>query len=244
LIGGFIIQGPNAKTVLIRAIGPSLPLAGKLQDPFLELHDGVGASIATNDNWRSTQLGGLLTSGQSVDIQASSLAPADDAEAAILATLNPGAYTAVVRGTNNGTGIAVVECYDLDADKSSKLANISTRGLVQTGDNVMIGGFILGGGTGATRVVVRGIGPSLGAFGITNPLVDPMLELHDANGALIDSNDDWRTNQALILSTGLQPTNDAESALLLSNPAPGAYTVILRGKNSGTGIGVVEAYLL
>jgi hypothetical protein len=206
-----------------------------LQDPFLELHDGTGAAIATNDNWRSTQL---------VDIYASSLAPLNDAESAIVATLNPGAYTAVVRGSNNTTGIAVVEAYDLDADRSSRLANIATRGSIQTGDNVMIGGFIMGGGAGPTKVLVRGIGPSLGAFGITNPLVDPMLELHDSNGALIDSNDDWRTNQALIQPTGLQPTNDAESALLLSNPAPGAYTVILRGKNNGTGVGVVEAYVL
>src|SRR5439155_6197491 len=131
---------------------------------------------------------------------ASLVAPSNDAESAIIATLSPGAYTAVVRGANNATGIAVVEAYDLDADKSSKLANISTRGFIQTGDSVMIGGVILGEGTGATRVVVRGIGPSLGAFGITNPLVDPMLELHDANGALIDANDDWRTNQAVIES--------------------------------------------
>jgi hypothetical protein len=149
----------------------------------------------------------------------------------------------VIRGANNATGIALVEGYDLDADKTSKLANISTRGFVQAGDNVMIGGFILGGGTGASSVVIRGIGPSLGAFGITNPLLDPMLELHNANGAIIDSNDDWRTNQALIESTGLQPANDAESALLLSNPPPGAYTAILRGKNNGTGIGVVEVYV-
>jgi hypothetical protein len=235
LIGGFIVQGPTPKNVIIRAIGPSLPLPGALQDPFLELHDGTGAAIATNDNWRSTQV---------IDIYASSLAPLNDAESAIVATLNPGAYTAVVRGSNNTTGIAVVEAYDLDADRSSKLANIATRGSIQTGDNVMIGGFIVGGGTGPTKVLVRGIGPSLGAFGITNPLADPMLELHNSNGALIDSNDDWRTNQALIQATGLQPTNDAESALLLSNPAPGAYTVILRGKNNGTGVGVVEAYVL
>jgi hypothetical protein len=235
LIGGFIIQGPTPKNVIIRAIGPSLPLPGALQDPFLELHDGTGAAIATNDNWRSTQM---------VDIQASSLAPSNDAESAIVATLDPGAYTAVVRGANNTTGIAVVEAYDLDADRTSKLANIATRGSIQTGDNVMIGGFILGGGTGATKVLVRGIGPSLGAFGITNPLIDPMIELHDSNGALIDSNDDWRTNQALIQATGLQPTNDAESALLFSNPPSGAYTVILRGKNSGTGVGVIEAYIL
>ena len=234
LIGGFIVQGPAPKNVIIRAVGPSLPLPGALQDPFLELHDGTGASITTNDNWRSTQL---------VDIYASSLAPLNDAESAIVATLNPGAYTAVVRGVNNSTGIAVVEAYDLDADRSSSLANIATRGSIQTGDNVMIGGFILGGGIGATKVLIRGIGPSLGTFGITNPLLDPMLELHDTNGALIDSNDDWRTNQALIQATGLQPANDAESALLLSNPAPGAYTAILRGKNGGTGVGVVEAYV-
>jgi hypothetical protein len=243
LIGGFIIQGPNPKNVIIRAIGPSLPLAGSLQNPFLELHDGSGALIAANDNWRSTQIGGLLTSGQRIEIQASGVAPLNDSESAIIATLSPGAYTAVVRGANNTTGIAVVEGYDLDADQSSKLANISTRGFIQTGDNVMIGGFIMGGGTGATRVVMRGIGPSLGAFGITNPLVDPMIELHDANGALIDSNDDWRTNQAVILSTGLAPTHDAESALLLPNPAPGAYTAVLRGKNNGTGVGVVEVYV-
>ena len=235
LIGGFIVQGSSPKKVIIRAIGPSLPLGGALQDPFLELHDGSGAAIATNDNWRSMQ---------TVDIHATTLAPSNEAESAIVATLNPGAYTAVVRGANNSTGIAVVEAYDLDADRSSKFANIATRGSIQTGDNIMIGGFILGGGTGPTKVLVRGIGPSLGAFGITNPLVDPMLELRDGNGALIDSNDDWRTNQALIQSTGLQPTNDAESALLLSNPALGAYTVILRGKNNGTGVGVVEAYSL
>jgi hypothetical protein len=244
LIGGFIIQGPVAKTIILRAIGPSLPVPGVLQDPVLELHDGTGATIATNDNWRSTQIGGIISSAQSVDIQASTIAPLNDAESAIIAALNPGSYTAVIRGASNTTGIAVVEGYDLDANKTSRLANISTRGFVQTGDNVMIGGFILGGGTGNTRIVVRGIGPSLGAFDITNPLVDPMLELYDANGTIIDQNDDWRSNQALIQSTGLQPTNDAESALLLSNPPPGAYTVILRGKNGGTGVGVVEVYIL
>jgi hypothetical protein len=242
LIGGLIVQGTTPKNVIIRAIGPSLPLAGALQDPILELHDAAGAIVANNDNWRSTQLGGLLNSAQNIDIQASGVAPSNDAESAIVATLDPGAYTAVVRGGNNTTGIAVVEAYDLDADPGSKLANISTRGFVQTGDNVMIGGFILGGGTGASNVVVRGIGPSLGAFGISNPLADPMLELYNSNGTLIDSNDDWRTNQAAIIATGLQPSVDAESALLLTNPALGAYTVILRGKNSGTGVGVIEVY--
>jgi hypothetical protein len=242
LIGGFIIQGPVPKTVVIRAIGPSLPLAGALSDPVLELHDATGATIAANDNWRTTQVGGLLTSSQSIDLIASMLAPSNDAESAILVTLNPGAYTAVVHGANNSTGIAVVEAYDLDADKTSTLANISTRGFVQTGDNVMIGGFIFGGGA-PTNVVVRGIGPSLAAFGVANTLSDPVLELRDANGQTVDTNDDWKTNQAKIQATGLPPSNDAESAILVTNLAPGAYTAVLQGKNGGTGVGVVEVYV-
>ncbi|HKP04835.1 MAG TPA: hypothetical protein VJU77_15895 [Chthoniobacterales bacterium] len=242
LIGGFIVQGPSPKTILVRAIGPSLPFTGVLQDPYLELHDRTGQIIATNDNWRTTNLGGTLTSSQFIDIGAT-LPPSNNAESALIATLDPGAYTAVVGGANNATGIAVVEAYDLDPDPASKLVNISTRGFVQTGNDVMIGGFIMGGGPGATNVVVRGIGPSLSAFGITNPLADPMLELHDGYGATIDSNDDWRTNQAAIQATGLQPTNDAEAALLKTNLPPGAYTAILRGKNGGIGIGVLEAYV-
>ena len=242
LIGGFIIQGQSPKTVIIRAIGPSLPLAGVLQDPYLELHDGAGQTIATNDNWRTTNLGGILTSSQIIDIGVT-IPPSHNAESALIATLDPGAYTAVVRGANNDTGIAVVEAYDLDPDPASKLVNISTRGFVQTGNDVMIGGFILGGGPGATNVVVRGIGPSLAAFGITNPLADPMLELHDSYGATLDSNDDWRANEAAIRGTGLQPGNDLESALLKTNLPPGAYTAILRGKNGGVGIGVLEAYV-
>jgi hypothetical protein len=242
LIGGFTIQGPSAKTLIIRAVGPSLPFAGVLPDPYLELHDGTGQLVATNDNWRTTNLGGIVTSSQTIDIGAT-IPPSNNAESALVATLDPGAYTAVVRGANNVTGIAVVEAYDLDPDPASKLVNISTRGFVQTGNDVMIGGFIMGGGPGTTNVVVRGIGPSLGAFGITNPLADPMLELHDSYGATLDSNDDWRANQAAIQATGLQPGNDAESALLKTNLPPGAYTVILRGKNGGTGIGVLEAYV-
>lgn len=243
LIGGFIIQGPNPKTIMLRAIGPSLPLAGVLQDPYLELHDSAGAVLATNDNWKTTNIGGLLTSSQVMDIVASTIPPSQNAESAIIATLNPGAYTAVVRGATNDTGIAVIEGYDLDPDPVSKLANISTRGFVLTNDNVMIGGFIFGGGPGATKVVVRGIGPSLAAFGVTNPLVDPMLELHDGNGATIDSNDDWKSNQAAVQATGLQPSNDAEAAMLVSNLAPGGYTAILRGKNGGVGVGVLEVYV-
>ena len=243
LIGGFIIQGPNPKTIMLRASGPSLPLAGALQNPFLELHDGTGATVATNDNWRVTNVGGLLTSSQVIDLVASTIPPTNDAESAIIATLNPGAYTAVVRGVNDTTGIAVVEGYDLDADRTSKLANISTRGFVQTDEKVMIGGFIFGGGPGATNVVVRGIGPSLGAFGVANPLLDPVLELYDGNGAAIASNDDWKANQAALQTTGLQPANDAESAILISNLTPGGYTAVLRGKNGGVGVGVLEVYV-
>jgi hypothetical protein len=243
LIAGFIIQGPSPKTVMLRGIGPSLPLTGVLQNPYLELHDAAGQIVATNDNWRTTNIGGLLASSQVVDLLTSSISPSNPVESALIATVNPGAYTVVVRGADNGTGIAVVEGYDLDADPQSKLANISTRGFVQTGNDVMIGGFFMGGGTGQTNVVMRGIGPSLGAFGIANPLADPMLELHDGNGALIVSNDDWKSNQRAIEATGLQPSQDAEAAITVSNLAAGGYTAILQGKNGGVGIGVLEVYV-
>jgi hypothetical protein len=243
LIAGFIIQGPSPKTVMLRGIGPSLPLAGFLQNPFLELHDNTGQIVARNDNWRSTNIGGLLASSQVVDLLTSGISPSNPVESALIATVNPGAYTAVIRGADNGTGIAVVEGYDLDADSQSKLANISTRGFVQAGNDVMIGGFFMGGGPGQTTVVVRGIGPSLGAFGIANPLADPMLELHDGNGALIVSNDNWKSNQSAIEATGLQPSQDAEAAITLSNLAAGGYTAILQGKNGGVGVGVLEVYV-
>jgi hypothetical protein len=220
-----------------------LPLAGTLQDPFLALHDGSGAVIATNDNWRTTNLGGVLTSSQMMDIVASTIPPSHNAESAIIARLNPGAYTAVVRGVNDGTGIAVVEGYDLDPDRSSTLANISTRGFILENDNVMIGGFIFGGGPGATNVMIRGVGPSLRVAGVVNPLLDPVLELFNGNGAAISSNDDWKTNQAAIEATGLQPSDDAEAAVLVSNLTPGGYTAVLRGKNGGIGVGVLEVYV-
>ena len=243
LIGGFIVQGPNPKTVMLRAIGPSVPLAGVLQNPYLEVHDATGAIVATNDNWRSTHVGGLITSSQVVDILASTIPPSNPVESALIATVDPGAYTAVVRGADNGTGIALIEGYDLDPDPLSKLANISTRGFVQSNENVMIGGFILGGGAGNTNVVVRGIGPSLAAFGVTNPLADPVLELHDGNGTMLDSNDNWKSSQRAVEATGLQPSNDAEAAVVLTNPPPGGYTAILQGKNGGVGVGVIEVYV-
>ena len=221
---------------MIRAIGPSLSkvgVAGALADPVLEVHDASGSQIAQNDNWNSHRTEVLL----------SGLAPTDEHEAALTLTLQPGAYTAVVHGTNGNAGVAVVEVYDLAADSDSKLANLSTRGNVGAGVNVMIGGFIVGGDQ-PTNVVVRAIGPSLANYGVAGALTDPMLELHDGNGALLARNDDWLTDQEQQL-TGfrLAPTDEHESAMLLSLQ-PGAYTAIVRGKNDGTGIALVEVYNL
>src|SRR6266403_1503509 len=181
LIGGFVITGTQPKKVIVRAIGPSLPLAGKLANPTLELRDGSGTLIRANDDWRTDQQAEIIATG---------IPPANDLESAIVATLpaNGAGYTAIVRGVNNGTGIAVVEAYDLDQSVDSKLANISTRGFVQTGDNILIGGLIVL-GQNPLRVIVRAIGPSLPVPGA---LGDPALELRDGNGALVASNDNWR----------------------------------------------------
>ena len=160
---------------------------------------------------------------------------------------NGAAYTAVVRGKNNATGIAVVEAYDLDQAVNSELANISTRGFVETGNNVLIGGFIAG--NGLTKIIVRAIGPSLANAGIANPLQDPTLELRDVNGGLLRSNDDWKiredgsSQQAEIEATTIPPTNNSESALV-QTVIPGNYTAVVRGKNNTTGIAVVEVYSL
>jgi len=232
LIGGFIITGSQSKAILIRAIGPSLPLSGTLADPVLQLFDSSGHFIAMNDNWRD--------SANAQHIINSGLPPDNDSEAAILKTLSPGAYTAIVAGVNNTTGLALVEVYDIDSAVDSKLANISTRGLVQTGDDVMIGGIIVQGDT-STNVLIRAIGPSLPLSGT---LSDPILDLHSANGDVIASNDNWKdTQQTEIEATEIPPSNDAESAILMSL-APGAYTAIVQGKNASTGIALVEAYQL
>jgi hypothetical protein len=248
LIGGFILTGSGNKTLIIRGIGPSLGgiIPGAMADPTLELRDMTGALIGSNDNWRTTQTGGVVTGDQVAAIQASGLAPTNDAEAAIIATLPPSNYTAVLRGANNTTGIAVVEGYDL-SQASGKVGDVSTRGFVQTGDGAMIGGFIVG--NQATQIVVRAIGPSLGAVGVPTPLADPTLELHDPNGALLDSNDNWKVSsnggsqQAEIEATGVAPTNDLESALVRTL-APGGYTAVVRGTNNGVGNAVVESYNL
>jgi len=235
LIGGFIITGTQPKKVIVRAIGPSLPFPGVLANPVLELRNSSGGLVASNDNWRSTQEAQIIATG---------IPPSNDLESAIVATLpaNNSAYTAIVRGVNDGTGIGLVEAYDLDRTVNSKLANISTRGLVQTDNNVLIAGTIILGQT-SQRVLVRAIGPSLL---VSDSLQDPTLELRDGNGTLIRSNDNWRdTQEAEIIATGIPPANDLESAIVATLPANGAgYTAIVRGVNSTTGIAVVEVYAL
>jgi hypothetical protein len=235
LIGAFIVTGIQRKKVIMRAIGPSLgPLGvpGALADPVLELRDSNGDSITTNDNWQdSPDKQAIIDSG---------IPPTNDSESAILMTLDPGAFTAILSGANNTTGVALVEVYDLDQTVDSKLANISTRGLVQTDDNVMIGGIIVL-GTEPTSSVIRAVGPSLPVPG---PLADPTLELHDGNGMLLASNDNWKDAQeAEIRADLLAPTNDFESAIA-ATLAPGAYTAIVRGNNGTTGVALVEAYQL
>lgn len=237
-IGGFIITGTAPKHVLVRAIGPSLRqfgISNALANPVLELRGSSGNLIFQNDDWRDTQ---------EAAIQATGIPPANNLESAIDATLSPGAYTAIVRGQNNTTGISLVEVYDLDTGGASALANISTRAFVGTGDNIVIAGFIVGNHGGDDDVVVRGIGPSLTAFGVPNPLANPMLELRDSNGALLVSNNDWQDDPAQateLTDAGLAPTNELESGLATTLP-PGLYTVLLAGLNNGTGVGVVEVY--
>jgi uncharacterized protein YkwD len=232
LIGGFIITGTQSKRIVIRAIGPSLPLPDKMLDPVLELHNSTGGVVGFNDNW-----------GQNVnsqEIAGSGFAPANPSESALLVTLAPGAYTAIVRGANQTIGTAVVEAYDLDPAANSKLANLSTRASVQTGDNVLIGGLIVAGQASAD-VIVRAIGPSLPVAGA---MADPTLDIRDSNGAPFAFNDNWRSSQqAAISATGLAPTRDAESAILTSLP-PGAYTAIVRGANATPGVAVIEVYHL
>ena len=241
LIGGFIVRGIGPKKVIVRGMGPSLSasgVSGVLQDPTLELHDSTGAIILSNDNWRDAP--------NRQEIIDSGIAPQDDKESAILMTLAPGNYTAIVRGVNNTTGVGLVEAYDLDAQPSaSELVNVSTRGRVETGDNVIIGGYIVGAAEPA-KLIVRGMGPSLAASGVPDSLQDPTLELHNASGATIMSNDNWQddaTQAQLIQSAGLAPTDPRESALA-ATLNPGNYTAIVRGKNDTQGVALVEFYKL
>jgi len=236
LIAGFIVKGSGTKRILIRGIGPSLVSFGvgnPLQDPTLELNAGSGGVVASNDNWPENS--------NAAEITASGLAPLNPNEAALLLPLAPGSYTAVLRGKGSSTGIGLVELYDLDAEGVATVVNISTRGFVLNGENVMIGGLIIT-GDNPSQLVLRGIGPSLSDFGVPNVLADPLLELHDGNGALIRANNDWRETQEVALqNTGLAPANNLESAILISVP-PGNYTAILKGADGRTGNGLVEVY--
>jgi glucose/arabinose dehydrogenase len=243
LISGFINTGTAPKRVLLRALGPSLQQSGvtdALADPFLELHRADGSLITSNNNWREN------SAADQQEIVNNQLAPPNDAESAIVSTLQPGNYTAIVRGQGNTSGVGLVEVYDIERTSGSRLGNISGRASVQTGANVLISGFIVGNNIGAARVVVRGIGPSLVQSGIANPLADPTLELHDNNGALIVANDNWQENAsqaAQISASGLSPANPLESAVATSL-LPGTYTAIVAGKDGGTGVGLVEVYNL
>jgi hypothetical protein len=253
MIGGFIVQGSGAKKVIIRAIGPELTQYGitdALANPKLELHDETGALIGTNDDWQTTIIGGVITTNQVSDIQSSGHVPTAASESAIIADLQPGNYTAIVRGVNNLNGVALVEVYDLDSDASSSLANISTRSFVQTGEHVMIGGFIVQ-GIGPKSVIIRAIGPELTQYGISDALANPKLELYNGTGALIGTNDDWQTtiiggvittNQVSnIQNSGRAPTAASESAII-ADLQPGNYTAIVRGVSNTTGVALVDVY--
>ena len=191
-------------------------------------HGPNGFVTVTNNNWRDSQ---------EADIIATGIPPTNDLESAILATLDPGAYTAILSGSNNGTGTGLVEIYDLSQTVDSKLANISTRAFVSTGSDIVIAGIILGGGSGDDTILLRGIGPSLGASGFTNALSNPALELRNGDGAIVATNDDWQNGPPV----SLPPSDSLESAIQ-TTLSPGAYTALLFGVNKGTGIGLIEIY--
>ena len=240
-IAGFILTGTDLKQVVVRGLGPTLGqppfnVPNVLADPTLSLHDST-KGIFSNDNWKETQQAG---------IQATGLAPPNDLESAIRIAVQPGNYTAILAGKNGTTGIGLVEVYDITTGAFAELTNVSTRGFVGTGDNVMIGGFITTGGNGSTQVVVRGLGPTLGQppFNVPNVLADPALRLVDSNGNIVRGNNNWKDSQQVaIQATGLAPPNDLEAAIL-ATVAAGRYTAILSGNGGGTGIGLVEVYKL
>jgi hypothetical protein len=240
MIAGFIIQGNQSKSVLLRGMGPSLAafgIQGVLLDPVLELRNS-NSSITTNDNWVDNPQRSLFEGGP--------FQPSDNRESVVLGTLAAGNYTALLTGKNNTAGVGIVEVYDRDPAADAQLANISTRGFVQAGENVMIGGFILGGSTNNTRIALRGVGPSLAQFGLNPVLADPTLELHDANGATLVANDNWTddaTSAALLSANGLGLGDTKEAGIFTSLPA-GQFTVVLAGKNGGIGIGLIEVYNL
>ena len=237
LIAGFIITGTDAKRVIVRALGPSLSnfgVPGPLADPTLTIYDSNNAVVARNDNWRDTQ---------QAEIEATGLAPQNNLESAIIVTLGPGAYTGIVSGKNGGTGNALAEVYDLNTTAQSVFANVSTRGFVGTGDDVLIGGFIIASGE-PPLIVLRAIGPSLSSHGVAQPLQDPNIELHDQNGALIGSNDNWRDAQPTSIKATLLAPADTRESVIVASLVAGNYTAIVRGNNGTTGVALVEVYRL
>jgi hypothetical protein len=243
LIGGFIINGNAPKIVAVRGIGPSLSgfgISDALADPGVQLRASDGSIILFNDNWQDNP-------SQAAQLTALGLNLPDPKESGIALTLQPGAYTAILAGQNQGTGVGLVEIYDTNSTADSQLANISTRGFVRTAENVMIGGFILGGGNQNTaRVALRGIGPSLAQFGLNPVLADPTLELHDSNGTTLVANDDWVSDPvsaAQLVAAGFALSDPKESGIFTTLPA-GQFTAILAGKDGGIGIGLVELYNL
>jgi uncharacterized delta-60 repeat protein len=249
LIQGFIVQGPlgSTKKIMVRALGPFLARFGitdALANPTLEIRDGNNAIVATNNDWKNTHIGGIVIGDQSGEIATSGLAPSDDLESAIIANLLPGNYTAVVGGVGDTTGTGIVDAYDMSPGSEARLANIATRGFIQSGDKLMIAGFIIQ--NASVRAAIRAIGPSLTQFGITNALPDTTLQLRDQNGAILLENDNWKSNPAQkqeLENNGLQPGHDLEAALIMTIP-PGQYTAQVRGKGDASGIGVVEVYFL
>lgn len=233
LIAGFTITGSQPKKVIVRGLGPLLPVNANLADPTLELHDSFGGVVAGNDNWRDTQQD---------ELKATTIPPTNDYDSAIVKSLAPGAYTAVLAGKGATTGVGLVEVYDLDAAADSRLANIATRGRVGDGDDVLICGTIAV-GNGTTTVLFRALGPSTGVPGA---LSDPTLELHDGQGATIATNDNWQESPdhgAAVQATTIPPKDPREAAIL-RDLTPGAYTAVVRGKNGTTGVAVIDAYQL
>jgi hypothetical protein len=243
LISGFILVGTEDKKVILRGLGPSVPVSGALANPTLELHDGTH-TLSSNDDWKDTQ---------ETEIRDTGIPPTNDLESAIVATLpaKPAAqggagYTGVLAGKSGTSGIGLIEIYDLATASNSKLANISTRGFVGTGGDVLIGGFIPGPSDRSSgKILIRGLGPSLAAQNVSGVLADPVLELHNADGSIIISNDSWRDapNVADIVAIGIPPTNDKEAAILITlAPSNSGYTALIRGANNTTGVALVEVY--
>lgn len=239
MIAGFIITGDAPKKVIVRGLGPSLARFGItnfLPDPFLELRGFNGALIRSNDNWMDNQRS---------EIEGGPFQPLDDRESVIVTTLTPGPYTALLTGVGAATGIGLVELYDGSMGSNSELGQISTRGYVQTGGNVMIAGFSLGGNGNSAWIAARALGPSLSDAGLNNVLADPTLELHNSNGTTLVANDDWQddpVSAAWLTVNGLALPDPKESGIFVALPSPEQFTAILAGKNGGIGVGLVEIY--